>query len=140
MKRHVGHSFLCLLKKCIVYKYILLFKNYNSLLTTLTYSFNNCIVPFGYPRMGSSGCFPCKPAAAVSRYPTYDACLVFQCFHNPPNCTMDCGIFNMHTDLHVCYCTRVYTDAVRESALIVDSGRKILAAPENQTCVSGVPV
>ena len=44
---------------------------------------------------------------------------------------MDYGIFNVHT----------YTDTVRESALKVDSGRKIpCAAPGNRTCVSGVTV
>ena len=31
------------------------------------------------------------------------------------------------------------TDAVRESSLKVDSGRKIPAAPGNQTCISGMP-
>ena len=32
-----------------------------------------------------------KPAATVLRYPTYGACCVFECFHNPPNCDMDMG-------------------------------------------------
>ena len=27
-----------------------------------------------------------KPAATESCYPTYGACWVFQCFHDPPNC------------------------------------------------------
>ena len=31
-------------------------------------------------------------------------------------------------------------DAVRESALRTDSGRKFLAAPGNRTCLSSVPV
>ena len=36
-----------------------------------------------------------KPAATESRYPTYGACQVFQCFHNPPNSDMDYRIFNV---------------------------------------------
>ena len=46
-------------------------------------------------------------------------------FHNPPNSDMDYRIFIVHTDVHACDCTRGYTDTERESALKVDSGRKI---------------
>ena len=50
------------------------------------------------------------------------------------------GIFNMHTDVNACDCTRGCTDNVRESALKVDSGReKSLAAPGSSTRVSNVP-
>ena len=66
-----------------------------------------------------------KPAATGSRYPTYGVCSVFQCFHNPLNSDMDCGIFNVHTNANACDCTRGCADTVRESALKVDSGRKI---------------
>ena len=38
---------------------------------------------------------------------------------------MDYGIFNMRTDVNACACTWGCMDAVRESALKVDSGRKI---------------
>ena len=38
---------------------------------------------------------------------------------------MDCRIFNMRTDVNVCNCTRGCTHTIRESALKVDSGRKI---------------
>ena len=63
--------------------------------------------------------------------------LVFQCFHNPPNSDMDCRfhnppnsdmdyrIFNVRIDLYARDCTRRCTDTVKESALKVDSGRKI---------------
>ena len=34
------------------------------------------------------------------------------------------GIFNVHTDVDACHCTRGCTDTVRESALEVDSGGK----------------
>ena len=59
------------------------------------------------------------------RYPTYGVCWVFSCFHNPPKSDMDYGIFYMRTGVNVCNCTRGCTDTVRESALKVDSGRKI---------------
>ena len=39
---------------------------------------------------------------------------------------MDYRIFNVRTDLNACDCARGCTDTVRESALKVDSGRKIL--------------
>ena len=38
---------------------------------------------------------------------------------------MHCGIFNVRTDVKACDCARGCTDTVRESALQVDSGRKI---------------
>ena len=38
---------------------------------------------------------------------------------------MDYGILNVRTDVNTCDCTRGCTDTVRESALKVDSGRKI---------------
>ena len=38
---------------------------------------------------------------------------------------MDYGIFNVHTDVNACDCTRGCTDTVRESALKVDSRRQI---------------
>ena len=82
--------------------------------------------PNGISSMGNSGCFPRgKLAATESRYPTYDACWVFKCFHNPPNFDMDYRIFNVHTDVNARNCTRGCTDTVRESALKDDSGRKI---------------
>ena len=80
----------------------------------------------GISPVRNSGCFPRgKPAAAKSRYPTCGACWVFQCFHNPPNSDMDYSIFNVHTDVNACDCARGCTDTVRESALKVDTGRKI---------------
>ena len=38
---------------------------------------------------------------------------------------MDFGIFNVHTVVNACNYTQGFTDTVRESALKVDSGRKI---------------
>ena len=75
--------------------------------------------------MGNSGCFPRgKPAATESRYPTYDACWVFYCFHNPPNSDMDYRIFNVRTDVNACDYARGCTYSVSESALKVDFRRK----------------
>ena len=89
---------------------------------------------FGLPSPG-------KPAATESRYTTYSACWVFSCFHNPPNFDMDYGIFNVHTHVNACDCTRGCTDTGRESALKADSGRKIPCRtariePESATCRS----
>ena len=80
----------------------------------------------GISSIRNSGCLPRgKPAATESRYPTHGACWVFHCFHNPPNSDMDYGIFNVRADVDACDCIRGCTDTVRESALKVDSGRKI---------------
>ena len=80
----------------------------------------------GISAMENSGCFRRgKPATTELRYPTYGACWVLLCFHNLPNSDMDYKIFNMRTDVNACDCTRGCTDTVRESALKVDSGKKI---------------
>ena len=72
------------------------------------------------------GCFPRgKPAVTESCYPTYGACWVFSCFHNPPNSerttgSLLCAQMLMHAIAH-----RGAWSHVRESALRADSGRKI---------------
>ena len=81
--------------------------------------------PNGIFPMGNSGSLPCgKPTATESRYPTYGAYWVFEYFHNSPNSDTDYGIFNVHTDVNACDCTRRCTDTVRESAPKLDSGDK----------------
>ena len=66
----------------------------------------NAIFPMGNP-----GCFHwLKPAATGSCYPTYCACWVFYCFHNPPNFDMDYRLFHVRTDVNACDCTRGCTD------------------------------
>ena len=68
---------------------------------SITLTFYNCIVPTGFLPWEILGCFPWrKTAATESRYPTYSACWVFQCFHNPPNSDVDYRIFN------ACNCTQ----------------------------------
>ena len=52
---------------------------------------------------------------------------------------MDYAIFNVHTDVNACDCTRGCADTVRESALKVDSGGKNPSPhqgmePVNRTC------
>ena len=82
--------------------------------------------PSGISPMGNSGCLPrAKPAATEWRYPAYGACWVFLCFHKPSNSDMGYGIFNARTDVSARNCARGRTETVKESALTVDSGRKI---------------
>ena len=50
---------------------------------------------------------------------------VFKCFQTPPTSDMDYRINNVHTDVNASDCTRGCTDTVRESALKIDSGKKI---------------
>ena len=97
--------------------------------------------PIGISRMGNSGCFHRgKPQRRSCAIQTNDACWVFQCFYNPPSSDIDYGIFNVHSDVTACDCTRECR-VLWESALKVDSGKKkLLAVPGNWTCVSGVPV
>ena len=76
--------------------------------------------------MGNLDCLPQgKLAAAELHHPTYSACRVFMCFHNPPNSDMDYLTFNMRADVTACDCTQECLDTVREFALKDDSGRKI---------------
>ena len=76
--------------------------------------------------MGKSGCYPVdKPATTEVCYPTYDACRVFQCFHNPPNSDKKYRIFNACTDVNASDCARGCRDTERESALKVDRERKV---------------
>ena len=52
----------------------------------------------------------------------HTGCLII---HNPLNSDMDYGIFNVRTDVNACDCTLGCTDTLRDSALKVDSWRKI---------------
>ena len=47
------------------------------------------------------------------------------CYHNSPNSDTDYRSFNVRTDVNARHCARGCTDTERESALKVDSGRKI---------------
>ena len=104
---------------------------YGELWSTLIFlfiliSFLQLCCPIGVAPMEKSSCLPWgKPAPTESRYTTYGAYWMFKCFHNPPNSDLDYGIFNVRTDVNACDCVRGCTDTVRESALKVDSGRKI---------------
>ena len=60
------------------------------------------------------GCFPQgSPAATASHYPTYGACWVLLCLHNPPNSDIDYRIFNMCTGVSACDCTQGCTDTCK---------------------------
>ena len=82
-------------------------------------TFYNCIVPMGFLQWEIQVAFPWESQPRQSRFPTYGACWMFYCFHNPSNSDMDYRIFNVCTDVHACDYT------VKESVLKVDSGRKI---------------
>ena len=96
----------------------------------ITFTSYNCIVPMEFLPWEIQVAFPGASQLRQSRYQTYGACWVFECFHNPPNSNMDHGIFNVHTDVHACNCVRRCADTTRESALKVDSGRKIPCCTE----------
>ena len=90
------------------------------------YHFLQLYRPNGISPMGNSDCLPRgQPAATESRNPIYGACWVFSFFYNPQNSDMDYGIFDAHTDVRARDCTRGCADTVKESALSVDSVRKI---------------
>ena len=75
---------------------------------------------------GKFGLFsPGKAICDRMTLPTPSACWVFLCFHNWTDSDMDYRIFNVRTDVNIWSCTQGCTDTVRESALKVDSGRKI---------------
>ena len=90
--------------------------------TIILFTFYNCIVPMGFIPWEIRVAFPGESQLQQSRATQPR---VFQYFHNPPNSDMDYGIFNVRTDVNACDCIRGCTDTVRESALKVDSGRKI---------------
>ena len=52
-------------------------------------------------------------------------CILVVFFHIPPNSDINYRIFNVCTDVNACNCTRGCRDTVRESALRVNSWRKI---------------
>ena len=85
--------------------------------------------------------FPEKASCDRVALPHLGCMLGVLCFHNPSNSDMDYGIFNVRTDVNAYDCARGCLDTVRESALEVDSGRKIRWRTQgNRTCVDSVPV
>ena len=89
--------------------------------------------PFGISSVGIQVAFPWESQLQRSR----DTELAI---HNPPNSDMDHRIFNLHTAINACVCTRgLYGHRKRvctENLL----WEKILAAPGNRTCVNSVTV
>ena len=78
------------------------------------------IFPTGY-----SDCFrQGKPAATVTLL-NLGCMLGVLVFPYPLTSDMDYMLFNVHTDVNACSCTQGCTDTMRESALSIDSGRKI---------------
>ena len=88
--------------------------------------FYNCIVPMGFLPWEIRVAFPGESHLQQSRVTqprVHAGC--FECFQTPPNSDMDHGIFNVRTVVNACDCARGCTDTVRESAIKVDSWRKI---------------
>ena len=78
-------------------------------------SFYNRIVPMGFLPREIRVAFPGESRLGQSRatQPTVHAgCFII--LHNPSDSDMDYGIFNVHTDVNACFCTRGCTDTVRE--------------------------
>ena len=77
------------------------------------------IVPVGFLPLEIQVGFLGESQLRQSRYPTYCACWVYQCFHIPLNSDMDYRIFNVHTDVNAYDCTlgcadtrkRVFTES-----------------------------
>ena len=105
-------------------------KRQNSILLLFFNTFFNGIVQMGF-QWFTYGKW--MPAATKSRYPTYGACWVFKCSHNP-NSDIDYRIFYVHIDVNACNCTWVCMDTVAEFALKVDSHRGI--KPASAACRS----
>ena len=86
--------------------------------------FYYCIVLLEFLPWEIRVAFPGESQLRQSRatQPTVHAGSVFP---NPPNSGMDYRISNVRTDVNACDCTPGCTDIVRESALKVDSERKI---------------
>ena len=88
--------------------------------------FYNCIVPVEFLSWEIRVAFPGESQLwqSCATQPTVHA-WCFECFHNPSNSEMGYRIFNEHTDVNACSCTRGVQTHIRESALKVDNGRKI---------------
>ena len=63
-----------------------------------------------------------RKRSATHSYHSISACSIFMCQNNM---VPSLGIFNMRTDVDACDCTRGLYGHCKESALAVDSGRKI---------------
>ena len=57
-------------------------------------------------RLLSQGKGSCERVAL----PTFGACWMFKCFHNPPNSDIDYRVFNVGADVNACDCTRGCAD------------------------------
>ena len=103
---HFGYQYQPALNYILTFHYVLYSLDSVSAIEAITYFFVTTFYPSGFSPMKYSGSFPWgKPAATESRYPTYGACWVFQCFHNPLNLTqitgsLTCTQMLMHATAH----------------------------------------
>ena len=88
----------------------------------LLFTFYNCIVSVGFLPWEIRDAFRSKGKASCDRIALPNRRCMLECF-----CVSitHYRIFNVCTDVNVWDCTRGCTDTVKESALKVDSGRKI---------------
>ena len=88
----------------------LLFMFFFLLFTTVLSQWHFSHGKYGLPSPGKASCY-CMLGVLV--------------FHNPPTSDMDNRILNVCRNVNACDCTRGFMATVRESALKVDSGRKV---------------
>ena len=75
---------------------------------------------FGLPSSGKASCNSC------ATQPTMHAgCFSVSVIHQTLTWTTGYRMFNVHTDVNACNCKQGFMDTIRESALNVDSNRKI---------------
>ena len=94
-------------------------------LTLIFFFFLQLYCLIGISLLGNSGLLSVSKANCDRVALPNLRCMLGVYFHNPPNSDTDHGIFNVRTDVNACDCARGFKHTVRESALKVDSGRKI---------------
>ena len=90
--------------------------------------FYNCLVPMGFLPWEIQVAFPGEiqlQQSGAAQPRVHAGCYGVFRIHRTLTWTLGNGIFSMRTDVNTCDCARGCTDNIRESALKVDSGRKI---------------
>ena len=110
----------------VLLMFFLLFFNF-TFLSFFLFFFYNCIFLLGFLPSEIRVAFHGESQLRQSRatQPKVHAGCFSVSIINPTNSDMNYRVFNVRTDANACDCTRGCTDTIRESALKVDSGRKI---------------
>ena len=115
--------------------------DYSATITFLHFfTFYTCIVQMVFLPWEIQVYFPRESKLQQLHYPTYGACWVLWCFHNPLNSDFDYGIFNVLTDINPWNCIQECTDTRKRVCTESWLGEKSLVTPGNRTCVSSVLV